>query len=406
MTRLAQHSNIIKMFDAYEDRDQTILILEYAEGGDLLEYIKRCHRLPEPEARSMFKDIISAVDFTHSHLLLHRDIKAENIFLDKALSPKLGDWGFAGSWAPGETQDIFCGSLHYSAPEICSGVNYVGPEVDIWSVGVLLYAMICGALPFSGETEWQIFEKIRIANFRLPPFVSSAAADLLLRLLQVNTNKRATMADIKRHPWVSGSAALTHISANSLSSRPIQTLSAPTLITNKKNGGGAGGFGLGRKIKERLQIYRQRGAQGKGSLPPILEDGQESSEEAGGESPQVVHFEENNSMDLAAFELQAMSPQRALSRGLDNQCRRKFSLGRLFMRLSSNDKVHTTENVATQNLSPEMKHKIRRGPPGSFGNEMEASTSIEAMKRTRGESDPAKVAAPSRFRRLSTMIGH
>eukprot|EP01103_Thecamoeba_quadrilineata_P005069 TRINITY_DN14921_c0_g1_i1.p1 TRINITY_DN14921_c0_g1~~TRINITY_DN14921_c0_g1_i1.p1 ORF type:complete len:492 (+),score=95.52 TRINITY_DN14921_c0_g1_i1:147-1622(+) len=401
MTRLQSHKNIVKMYDAYQVEDPqgeapfTVLILELAEGGDLLEYIKRRQRLSEGEARSMFSDILSALDFSHREFILHRDIKAENVFLDKSFSPRIGDWGFAGAWHPDETLDVFCGSLHYSAPEICSGTNYIGPEVDIWSLGALLYAMICGSLPFSGETEWQIFEKIRVANFRLPPFVTSGAADLLLRMLQVSPKKRATMSEIKRHPWVLGSSLAPLISNPS---RPIHTISAPMLIGNdqKKTPSSSNhqnhGFSLGKKIKERFMLYKMNSSK-KSSLAPIAEDQPDDNVIAmvspPGSMGHEVHFDMEETDEEHDHEQEVLSPQRALSRGLDKDCRRKFSLGRLFVRL---------HNVSSgDRKSP----KVSPHSPSSSGhaNQMIASVSTEQRKHADTET---KSNLPSRLKRLST----
>jgi serine/threonine protein kinase len=409
MNRL-KHKNIITLYDAYQldelikDKPHVILILEFAESGDLLEYIKRRHRLSETEGRSIFRDILDALDFTHREFILHRDIKAENVFLDSNLRPKIGDWGFAGPWHPEETLDIFCGSLHYSAPEICSGVNYIGPEVDVWSLGVLLYAMICGALPFSGETEWQIFEKIRVANFRLPPFISASAADLLLRMLQVDPKKRITIPEIKKHTWVLGSSLAPVLGT---SGRPIQTLSAPTLIgdqhirKNVQNTGNAppqpGHYNLnniGKKLKER---FFSSSKTRKPSLPPILEDQVEENTLSPIVSPpdtphtESVHFEDEEDPHEAP-----LSPQRALSRGLDKECRRKFSLGRLFVKLhgvnnngpASPDKnaktptSNTTTTTTTSTTPKHLEHNPGVQPSGSRSRaESEGKSTLSKLKR-------------------------
>eukprot|EP01103_Thecamoeba_quadrilineata_P018249 TRINITY_DN6866_c0_g1_i1.p1 TRINITY_DN6866_c0_g1~~TRINITY_DN6866_c0_g1_i1.p1 ORF type:complete len:491 (+),score=119.85 TRINITY_DN6866_c0_g1_i1:93-1565(+) len=396
--RRLRHKNIINLYDAYQedikDKLHTILILEFAEGGDLLEYIKRRHRLSENEGRAMFLEILSGLDFTHNELIVHRDIKAENVFLDKNFRPKIGDWGFAGPWHPDETQDIFCGSLHYSAPEICSGVNYVGPEVDVWSLGVLLYAMICGALPFSGETEWQIFEKIRVASFRLPPFISSSAADLLLRLLQVEPKKRISISEIKRHPWVQGSS-LSPLLVSPL--KPIQTLSAPTLIgeTHKRNNLNSGGFNFGKKIKERFLHYKAKKPSG---LTPIAEDNAPNDHVGSPpESPhppsETVHFEIEEEEEFES----PLSPQRALSRALDKENRRKFSLGRLFTRLQN----ATSNERAGPRGAMAVSHKLKSSPSNSDKLPITAS----AERRNRADSD-GKNSALNKLKRFSTTFGN
>jgi len=195
------HKHIIRLYDVAETASSNILIMEVAEGGDLLQLLKKKKKFTEPEARKFFQQITSALQYTHSRRLVHRDVKAENIFLDANNNVKIGDWGFATEWAPGKVIKTFCGSVHYSAPEICSGRHYTGPEVDVWSTGVLLYMLVTGCFPFSGKSEKDVFERIKEGRVKFPAFVSEGVKDLIRQMLKVDPMQRATLMDAANHPW-------------------------------------------------------------------------------------------------------------------------------------------------------------------------------------------------------------
>lgn len=200
-----KHPNTLRLFHVQQNKttDEVHLWMEYANGGDLLQYVRRKGRLEEPEARRLFAQLLSAVEHAHKSHVVHRDIKAENVLLDENGNVKLGDWGFATWWKPGAYLSDFCGSVHYCAPELCMGREYVGPEVDVWSMGVLLYAMCSGTLPFGG-TAPQLHERIKAAEYRAPFYFSPELTHLISLMLQPSSLKRATVLDIKKHPWLRG----------------------------------------------------------------------------------------------------------------------------------------------------------------------------------------------------------
>lgn len=128
------------------------MIMEYVSGGELFDYIVKHGKLQEHEARRFFQQIISGVDYCHRHMIVHRDLKPENLLLDHNMHVKIADFGLSNMMLDGEFLRTSCGSPNYAAPEVISGKLYAGPEVDIWSCGVILYALLCGTLPFDGNS--------------------------------------------------------------------------------------------------------------------------------------------------------------------------------------------------------------------------------------------------------------
>ncbi|XP_062857377.1 5'-AMP-activated protein kinase catalytic subunit alpha-2 isoform X2 [Trichomycterus rosablanca] len=155
----------------------------------------------ESEARRLFQQIISAVDYCHRHMVVHRDLKPENVLLDGNMNAKIADFGLSNMMSDGEFLRTSCGSPNYAAPEVISGRLYAGPEVDIWSCGVILYALLCGTLPFDDEHVPTLFKKIRGGVFYIPEYLNRSVASLLMLMLQVDPLKRATIKDIREHEW-------------------------------------------------------------------------------------------------------------------------------------------------------------------------------------------------------------
>nr|XP_033772406.1 5'-AMP-activated protein kinase catalytic subunit alpha-2 isoform X2 [Geotrypetes seraphini] len=177
------------------------MVMEYVSGGELFDYICKNGRVDEPEARRLFQQILSAVDYCHRHMVVHRDLKPENVLLDAHMNAKIADFGLSNMMSDGEFLRTSCGSPNYAAPEVISGRLYAGPEVDIWSCGVILYALLCGTLPFDDEHVPTLFKKIRGGVFYIPEYLNRSVATLLMHMLQVDPLKRATIKDIREHEW-------------------------------------------------------------------------------------------------------------------------------------------------------------------------------------------------------------
>ncbi|XP_075229943.1 AMP-activated protein kinase alpha subunit [Lycorma delicatula] len=199
--KLFRHPHIIKLYQVISTPTDIFMIMEYVSGGELFDYIVKHGKLKEYEARRFFQQIISGVDYCHRHMIVHRDLKPENLLLDHNLHVKIADFGLSNMMMDGEFLRTSCGSPNYAAPEVISGKLYAGPEVDIWSCGVILYALLCGTLPFDDEHVPTLFRKIKSGIFPIPEYLNKTVVSLLCHMLQVDPMKRATIEDIKKHEW-------------------------------------------------------------------------------------------------------------------------------------------------------------------------------------------------------------
>ncbi|KAM3618512.1 uncharacterized protein V6R79_021261 [Siganus canaliculatus] len=201
ITASLRHSNIIRFHEVFESRDKIVIVMEYASRGELYDYIQERRRLPETEARGIFRQITSAVHYCHKNGVVHRDLKLENILLDQDLNVKLADFGLSNHFQKGTLLQTYCGSPLYAAPEIVKGLPYQGPEVDCWALGVLLYALVYSSMPFDGANHATLTEQISQGRYRRPNPPSDACA-LIDWLLTVRVDERATIEDVANHWWV------------------------------------------------------------------------------------------------------------------------------------------------------------------------------------------------------------
>ncbi|KAK9956133.1 hypothetical protein ABG768_013886 [Culter alburnus] len=199
--KLFRHPHIIKLYQVISTPTDFFMVMEYVSGGELFDYICKHGRVEDTEARRLFQQIISAVDYCHRHMVVHRDLKPENVLLDGNMNAKIADFGLSNMMSDGEFLRTSCGSPNYAAPEVISGRLYAGPEVDIWSCGVILYALLCGTLPFDDEHVPTLFKKIRGGVFYIPEYLNRSVASLLMLMLQVDPLKRATIKDIREDEW-------------------------------------------------------------------------------------------------------------------------------------------------------------------------------------------------------------
>jgi carbon catabolite-derepressing protein kinase len=176
------------------------MVLEYA-GGELFDYIVSHGRMQENEARRFFQQMLCAVEYCHRHKIVHRDLKPENLLLDDNLNVKIADFGLSNIMTDGNFLKTSCGSPNYAAPEVIGGKLYAGPEVDVWSCGVILYVMLVGRLPFDHEHIPTLFAKIAKGHYMVPSWMSPGAANLIKKMLVVNPVHRATIEDIRQDPW-------------------------------------------------------------------------------------------------------------------------------------------------------------------------------------------------------------
>ncbi|XP_029357461.1 NUAK family SNF1-like kinase 2 [Echeneis naucrates] len=195
------HPHIITIYEVFENKDKIVIVMEYASRGDLYDYICEKRHISEREARHFFRQIVSAVHYCHQNGIVHRDLKLENILLDGKGNMKIADFGLSNLYHGDEYLQTFCGSPLYASPEIVNGRPYRGPEVDTWSLGVLLYTMVHGAMPFDGNNHKTLVQQISTGNYRKPNNPSDACG-LIRWMLMVNPERRATMEDIAGHWWL------------------------------------------------------------------------------------------------------------------------------------------------------------------------------------------------------------
>ncbi|XP_019494853.1 PREDICTED: MAP/microtubule affinity-regulating kinase 3 isoform X5 [Hipposideros armiger] len=200
--KILNHPNIVKLFEVIETDKTLYLIMEYASGGEVFDYLVAHGRMKEKEARAKFRQIVSAVQYCHQKRIVHRDLKAENLLLDADMNIKIADFGFSNEFTVGSKLDTFCGSPPYAAPELFQGKKYDGPEVDVWSLGVILYTLVSGSLPFDGQNLKELRERVLRGKYRIPFYMSTDCENLLKRFLVLNPIKRGTLEQIMKDRWI------------------------------------------------------------------------------------------------------------------------------------------------------------------------------------------------------------
>ncbi|KAL2141695.1 hypothetical protein VTI28DRAFT_2061 [Corynascus sepedonium] len=201
--KLIRHPNIIELQDIWENSSEIYLVTEYVEKGDLFEFINWNGPLQEEEAIFYFRQIMAALDYCHSFNICHRDLKPENILLKANGQIKIADFGMAAlQQNPSHQLRTACGSPHYAAPELLRHQVYKGSAVDIWSMGVILYAMLAGRLPFDDHNLEIMMMKAKRAEYKMPPHLSREAKDLIRRILVDQPTHRITMKQMWRHALI------------------------------------------------------------------------------------------------------------------------------------------------------------------------------------------------------------
>ena len=181
--KMIRHPNIIQLYEIIETPKQLYLIMEYASGGELFDFIVKNQRVKEPLAVKFFHQIIAGVEYLHKLNIVHRDLKPENLLLDHNQNIKIVDFGLSNTYKNGEMLKTACGSPCYAAPEMIAGQFYHGSKVDIWSCGVILFALICGYLPFEDPNTANLYKKILNGDFTIPKIASDDAKDMIRSIL-------------------------------------------------------------------------------------------------------------------------------------------------------------------------------------------------------------------------------
>mmetsp|Transcript_6662 Transcript_6662/g.16680 ORF Transcript_6662/g.16680 Transcript_6662/m.16680 type:complete len:659 (-) Transcript_6662:1541-3517(-) len=200
--KMLHHPHVIRLLEVLDSPHRVYLVMELAQQGDMCKYVRAKRKLDEVEARRLFIQMLGGLDYMHQKGLIHRDIKLDNLLLDSNHNIKIVDFGFSVKTAKGEKLKKACGSPSYAAPEIVTRKEYEGSRVDVWSLGVVLFAMVCGYFPFQANTTQNLCRRIASGKFTCPAFLSPECRDLITRMLQVRPDRRATLKDIWQHAWV------------------------------------------------------------------------------------------------------------------------------------------------------------------------------------------------------------
>ncbi|XP_036366985.1 serine/threonine-protein kinase par-1 isoform X3 [Octopus sinensis] len=215
--KLVQHPNVVRLYEVIDTQTKLYLILELGDGGDLYDYIMKHDKgLNDSLARKYFKQIVDAISYCHQLHVCHRDLKPENVvFFEKLGIVKLTDFGFSNVFKPGKKLETSCGSLAYSAPEILLGDSYDAPAVDVWSLGVVLYMLVCGTPPFYEANDSETLTMIMDCKYKFPGHVSKDCQSLISSMLIREPNQRASLEQIMNHAWLkSGDVPYSNISVN------------------------------------------------------------------------------------------------------------------------------------------------------------------------------------------------
>ncbi|KAJ2289277.1 Serine/threonine-protein kinase, partial [Coemansia sp. RSA 2706] len=202
INRLLHHPHICMLHDVVVHPNHYYIFQELVSGGQMLDYIISHGRLKEKHARKFARQIASAIDYCHHNSIVHRDLKIENILISANGNIKLIDFGLSNLYSPRAQLSTFCGSLYFAAPELLNAQPYTGPEVDLWSFGVVLYVLVCGKVPFDDQSMPALHAKIKRGHVEYPAWLSPECRHLLSRLLVVSPQRRATMAEVSRHAWM------------------------------------------------------------------------------------------------------------------------------------------------------------------------------------------------------------
>uniref|UniRef100_A0A3B3YPH7 Maternal embryonic leucine zipper kinase n=1 Tax=Poecilia mexicana TaxID=48701 RepID=A0A3B3YPH7_9TELE len=198
------HQHVCRLYHVIETSTQIFMVLEYCPGGELFDYIIAKDRLSEQETRVFFRQIVSAMAYVHSQGYAHRDLKPENLLIDADRNLKLIDFGLCAKPKGGLGYELMtcCGSPAYAAPELIQGKAYIGSEADVWSMGVLLFALLCGYLPFDDDNCMILYRKIMRGKYDNPQWLSPGSVILLNQMMQVDPKRRLTVRQLLDHPWV------------------------------------------------------------------------------------------------------------------------------------------------------------------------------------------------------------
>eukprot|EP01040_Poterioochromonas_malhamensis_P018561 gene18561-21708_t len=209
--KMINHHHVVAVKDVFATSAKIFIVLEFVGGGELFDKIANEGKLPEEKARFYFKQLVDGLEHCHNNGICHRDLKPENLLLDTDGNLKISDFGFStlsvgdadgDGGTRAELLHTTCGTPNYVAPEVLGKDGYDGKKADVWSVGVILYVLLAGYLPFDENTMAALFSKIKSADYEFPDWFSAEARDLIAMILVPDPHKRPRLSDIKHHPWM------------------------------------------------------------------------------------------------------------------------------------------------------------------------------------------------------------
>ncbi|CDH50582.1 serine threonine protein kinase [Lichtheimia corymbifera JMRC:FSU:9682] len=252
---LLRHPHIVGLRDMVVSGPYFYIFMEHVGGGQLLHYIIKRQRLSERRARHFARQIVSALDYMHRNSIVHRDLKIENILLDKAgRNIKLIDFGLSNLFGPEKLLTTYCGSLYFAAPELLRANPYKGPEIDVWSLGVVIYVMVTGTVPFDDKSMPGLHDKIKRGHVNYPAHMSPECLDLLRRIFVTDPAKRVILTDVIRHPWLNPDPNVPPVKNFVPARKPIQLPLDETILEQMTKG-----FALGTadEIRQKLEVIVQ-----------------------------------------------------------------------------------------------------------------------------------------------------
>ncbi|KAI0635128.1 Pkinase-domain-containing protein [Trametes polyzona] len=228
--RQLHHPHVTQLYEVIATEGSIWLVTELCSGGELFDYLAEKGRLSEEETRVLFGQLCLAVAYVHEKGIVHRDLKLENVLLDERCRVKLGDFGFTREFERGSLLETFCGTTGYAAPEMLMAKKYLGPEVDVWSLGVILYTLLTGTLPFDDDDERIMREKVIKGEYDDPEWLSDESRALIAGILRVDPTERFTIAQILTHPWFTAGNKLAKRSSSQSSLPLLSRPSSPTQL--------------------------------------------------------------------------------------------------------------------------------------------------------------------------------
>lgn len=200
---LLRHPHIVQLKNLVAVGPYFYILMDYVNGGQLLHYIVKRKKLSEHRSRHFSRQIVSALDYMHRNSIVHRDLKIENILIDKAgKNIKIIDFGLSNLFCPERRLTTYCGSLYFAAPELLRATPYRGPEIDVWSLGVVIYVMVTGSVPFDDKSMPGLHDKIKRGRVAYPAHLSPECKDLLSQIFVTDPTKRIILANVLRHTWM------------------------------------------------------------------------------------------------------------------------------------------------------------------------------------------------------------